>query len=170
MSNPKKWFVVYSKPRFEKKLSLLFTENSIENYCPLNKIKKQWSDRIKLVEEPLFKSYVFVKIAETEQQRVRNIIGVVNFVYWLGKPAVIKQYEIDRIKRFLNEYENVSVVQLPPKPAEKVVIVAGIFMDKQAKVLRIKGNKVELEIESLGYKLIATLDLKSINRIQAKSA
>ena len=169
MSSNKKWFVVYSKPRFEKKLSVLFTEHGIENYCPLNKVKKQWSDRTKLVEEPLFKSYVFVRIADSEQARVRSVAGVVNFVYWLKKPAIIKQYEIDRIRKFLNEFESVTVVQLPPVPNERVVIMSGIFMDKQARVLRVKGNKVELEIESLGYKLIATIDRKSISRMQAKS-
>src|SRR6185369_1134152 len=98
------WFAVYTKPRWEKKVSVFFTERGIESYCPLNKVHKQWSDRVKLVEEPLFKSYVFVHIPKNGQAAVRLVNGVLNFVYWLGKPAVIKQVEIDRIKRFLNEY------------------------------------------------------------------
>jgi transcription antitermination factor NusG len=102
----KYWYAVYTKPRWEKKVSTLFAEKGFESYCPLNKVHKQWSDRIKLVEEPLFKSYVFVRIPAKAQAGIRLVNGVLNFVYWLGKPAVIKAVEIDRIKRFLNEYEN----------------------------------------------------------------
>src|SRR5271170_1144069 len=101
------WFVLYTKPRWEKKVYTLLTGNNIEAYCPLNRVRRKWSDRVKWVEEPLFKSYVFVRIAAEEQIRVRMIAGVVNFVYWLGKPAVVKNKEIEVIRKFLNDYEEV---------------------------------------------------------------
>jgi transcription antitermination factor NusG len=142
----------------------MFSELGIDNYCPLNKVKKKWSDRTKMVEEPLFKSYVFVRITEAEQAKVRATVGVVNFVYWLGKPAVIRQFEIDRIKKFLNEYENVKVEQLSLRINDQVIVSTGIFMDRKARVIQFKRNKVELEIESLGYKLIALVDRKIIQK------
>jgi len=151
----KKWYALYTKPRWEKKVNTLCMARGIESYCPLNKVHKQWSDRIKLVEEPLFKSYVFVNIASGEQAAVRLVNGVLNFVYWLGKPAVIKQEEIDRVKRFLNQYENVTVEPLELKPDDKVVIRSGILMDKRAKVIRTVGHRVEVIVESLGYRLVA---------------
>jgi transcription antitermination factor NusG len=104
----RKWLAIYTKPRWEKKIDQLLIEKGIESYCPLNKVMRKWSDRMKLVEEPLFKSYVFVHINEQEEQTVRLVHGVLNFVYWLGKPAVIKQVEIDRIKMFLNDFHDVK--------------------------------------------------------------
>jgi transcription antitermination factor NusG len=165
MSKNKKWLAVYTKPRWEKKVNALFNAKGFESYCPLNKVRRKWSDRIKLVEEPLFKSYVFVHITDDEEPAVRMINGVLNFVYWLGKPAVIKQQEIDRIKRFLNDYEDVSAEAMTIKPADTVVIRAGALMDKEAKVIRHLGNRVELEIESLGYKLVAYVDTKNLSKL-----
>ena len=107
MSEVKKWYAVYTKPRWEKKIHKLFSEKGLESYCPLNKIRRKWSDRIKIVEEPLFTSYVFVKVDEEEKTKVRTTNGVLNFVYWQGKPAIIKEKEIEVIKKFLHEYENV---------------------------------------------------------------
>jgi len=159
---PKQWYAVYTRPRWEKKVNALFAEKGIESFCPLNKVHKQWSDRVKLVEEPLFKSYVFVHVPRDEQAEVRLVNGVLNFVYWLGKPAVIKQVEIDRIKRFLNQHENVSVESLQLKPNDNVVIRSGILMDKKAKVLQAFGNRVEVAIESLGYKLVAYVKRKDV--------
>jgi transcription antitermination factor NusG len=97
-----KWYAVYTRPRWEKKVNTLLLQKGIEAYCPLNKVRRKWSDRIKTVEEPLFKSYVFVKIKDEDRTNVRMTNGVVNFVYWNGKPAIIKEKEIQTIKRFLD--------------------------------------------------------------------
>jgi transcription antitermination factor NusG len=59
-----KWYAIYTRPRWEKKVNGLLEAKGIESYCPLNRVRRKWSDRIKTIEEPLFKSYVFVKIAE----------------------------------------------------------------------------------------------------------
>lgn len=160
----RKWLAIYTKPRWEKKIDQQLTERGIESYCPLNKVMRKWSDRTKLVEEPLFKSYVFVHINEEEEQAVRLVHGVLNFVYWLGKPAVIKQVEIDRIKRFLNDFRDVKTEALVLKADDKVVIRTGALMDRQAKVIRQLGSRVELEIESLGYKLVAYIDKKNLTK------
>src|SRR5580658_7417057 len=105
MESKKKWYVIYTKPRWEKKVHARLTEKGLANYCPFNKVRKKWSDRVKTIEEPLFKSYIFVHIAEEEQLAVRMVKGVLNFVYWLGKPALVRNSEIEAIKKFLNEYE-----------------------------------------------------------------
>jgi len=165
MQVKKNWYAVYTKPRWEKKTYNLFLEKGIESYCPLNKVKKKWSDRIKLVEEPLFKSYVFVKLTEEEKTSVRYINGVVNFVYWLGKPAIIRNNEIERIRQFLNEYTNVTVEPIELQPGTKVIIKAGVMMDKEAKVVKDRRTYVEVEIESLGCKLKALIQKKHMDLI-----
>jgi transcription antitermination factor NusG len=158
METGKKWYVVYTKPRWEKKVHGILSRRGLEAYCPLNKVRKQWSDRIKLVEEPLFKSYVFVHVSEDEQARVRMIDGVLNYVYWQGKPAVVKDKEIDDIRRFLNEYEDVQLQALDLQPQSKVLIRSGILMDKEATIQRVLHQTVEVVIESLGYKLVAQIE------------
>ena len=154
---------MYTKPRWEKKVHSLLTEKKIESYCPLNKVRKKWSDRMKTVEEPLFKSYVFARVSEEEQTQVRMTAGVMNFVYWQGKPAIIRAKEIETIRKFLNEYENVIAEPMQLKEDSKVTIRQGLFMDHEAKVLKIEGNRVKVEIESIGYSLIASVDKKNLS-------
>jgi transcription antitermination factor NusG len=136
----------------------LLTEKGIETYCPLNKVKRKWSDRVKTVEEPLFKSYVFVKVEEVGRTEVRMTEGVINFVYWDQKPAIIKEKEINAIRRFLDEYENVQVRPMELKVDQRVRISAGTLMDHEGKVLDIRRKLVKVAIDSLGYVLIAYIE------------
>lgn len=153
-----KWYAIYTRPRWEKKVNNLLLQKGVESYCPLNKVKRKWSDRIKTVEEPLFKSYVFVKIEDENRTQVRMTEGVVNFVYWNGKPAVIKEKEIRVIKRFLDDFENVEVVKVDFKPEERVKVIAGPMMDQEGKVVEVKNKTAKVSIDSLGYILIAYID------------
>ena len=121
----------------------------------MNKVRKKWSDRIKWVEEPLFKSYVFVKLAAEDLTEVRMINGVVNFVYWLGKPAIVKNKEIEIIRKFLNDHDEVWTEPIALQKDARVVIRRGAFMDKEARVVRVTNNKVRVLIESIGYSLVA---------------
>jgi transcription antitermination factor NusG len=162
LSKEKKWYAVYTKPRWEKKVHKLFDEKEVENYCPLNKVTKKWSDRIKVMEEPLFKSYIFVQVSEEEKTKVRMTNGVVNFVYWQGKPAVIKEKEINIIKKFLNEYENVIAQPITLKSDMKIKIQQGMFMDNEATITKVLNNKVQVIIESIGYSLVAVIDKSNI--------
>lgn len=162
----RKWLAVYTKPRWEKKVSQLLEEKGVERYCPLNKVRRKWSDRIKIVEEPLFKSYVFVKVNEENRTEVRMTPGVINFVYWQGKPAVIKEREIIAIKRFLDEYENVEVKPLDVKVNQRVRIIAGPLMDKEGKVMDVHRKQVKVAIESLGYMLVATVDKTKLTSVK----
>lgn len=154
----KKWLAIYTRPRWEKKVNQLLTEKGFESYCPLNKVKRKWSDRIKVVEEPLFKSYVFVKVSEDDRTEVRMTTGAINFVYWNGKPAVIKEKEINAIRRFLNEHENVEARPMDVKLNQRVRIIKGSLMDKEGKVLELRHKTAKIAIDSLGYILVAYID------------
>jgi transcription antitermination factor NusG len=164
MSERPKWYAVYTKPRWEKKVNSLLQGKGIEAYCPLNKVKRKWSDRIKTVEEPLFKSYVFVRVTEDAKTSVRMTDGVVNFVYWLGKPAIVRDSEIIAIKKFLDEYEDVIVEATDIKPNQKVRIDSGVFMDYEADVIGVHKNIATVRIDSLGYKLIARVPIQKLRK------
>lgn len=158
---------IYTRPRWEKKVNSILQEKGFESYCPLNKVRRKWSDRIKVVEEPLFKSYVFVKISDKERSAVRLINGTLNFVYWDGKPAVIKDREIVTIKRFLDEYENVEARPMEIKLNQRVRITNGTLMDQEGKVIDIRHKKVKVAIDSLGYILVAYIERSKLSSVQS---
>lgn len=158
-TNTGEWLAIYTQPRWEKKVNRLLVEKGIETYCPLNTVYRKWSDRMKKVEEPLFKSYVFVCINEKQQLEVRMTPGVLNFVYWLGKPAKIKPEEIETIRRFLDEHDHVEAVAIADlQPGDKVIIDSGLMMNAEATVIE-SGNKyAEVLIDSIGFKLRAKVE------------
>jgi transcription antitermination factor NusG len=164
----KRWYAVYTKPRWEKKVNRLLLEDQFESYCPLNKVRRKWSDRVKTIEEPLFKSYVFVKAGESEMTRIRMTNGIVNFVYWNGKPAIIKEKEIETIRKFLNEYTEVEAYHVDVRVNSKVLIQRGAFMDKEATVKKLMHKKVEVVIESIGYILTAHIERTNLKVIDHK--
>ncbi len=159
------WYVVYTRPRWEKKISTLLDNRGIENYLPLNKVVKQWSDRKKIVQEPLFKGYVFIKIAEKEKWDVKLVDGILNYVHWLGKPAIVKESDIENIKKFLQEFGNVQVVDKSLQKGAGVIVQQGIMMNYKGIVLEVLNNKAIVNIDSMGINLIATFDLNKLQTI-----
>jgi transcriptional antiterminator NusG len=151
----KQWFVVYTKPRWEKKVSRQLEQKKIEYYCPINKVQRQWSDRKKIIEEPLFTSYVFVRLNETEHSAVRMTDGVINFVYWLQKPAVVRNEEIETIRRFVNDYTDVKLEKKPINLNDKVRVIAGPLMQREGNIVEVRSRTVKVSLPSLGYLLVA---------------
>jgi transcription antitermination factor NusG len=164
----RKWLAIYSRPRWEKKVNQLLLEKGIESYCPLNKVRRKWSDRMKIIEEPLFKSYVFVKVKDEDRTGVRMTPGVINFVYWEGKPAVIREKEINAIRRFLNEYENVEVLPMNLQVHQRVKITMGPLMDHEGEVLSLRRKAVKVAIDSLGYILVAYIDRSKLTSARSE--
>ena len=90
-----KWFVIYTKPQFELKVTQSLEAMGIQAYCPVTTQIKQYSDRKKKVIKPLLRSYVLVKIADRDRNQVFSIPGVLSYVFWLGKPAIVHDKEIE---------------------------------------------------------------------------
>ncbi|QEC69062.1 UpxY family transcription antiterminator [Panacibacter ginsenosidivorans] len=155
-ASEKKWFAVYTKPRWEKKVNSILLLKGVASWCPVQKTERQWSDRKKIIEDPLFKSYVFVKINDDEKLTVLQTEGILNFVHFLGKPAVIKDEEIETIKSFLLEKDaKINIQSLQGfKEDDKVVIKHGIFMDNTGTVIRTAAKKIYVRLESLDQVMI----------------
>ncbi|MDD2792747.1 MAG: UpxY family transcription antiterminator [Sediminibacterium sp.] len=152
----KKWYALYTKPRWEKKIDAALIRKSIESWCPLQKVERQWSDRKKVIEDPLFKSYVFVRIADAERRLVLMTDGVLNFVHYLGKPAVIKEDEVNNIKMYLAEKDaRISIISDEGfREGEKIRVNFGVFMDKEGTVMRGNRKKVYVQLQSLGQVMV----------------
>ena len=159
------WYAVNTRPRWEKKVAQILDTKGIENYCPVNKVVKQWSDRKKIILEPIFKCYVFVKVEEQKKWDVKRIDGILNYVYWLGKPAKIKEEEIDTIKKFLHEFSDVAVEQIGLQVNQKVRIRQGVLMNYEGILLELSGSRAFVKIESMGLQLSAHFDKKNIENI-----
>lgn len=149
-------------------MDILLKEKGVMSYCPLNKVRRKWSDRVKIVEEPLFKSYVFVKVDDSEKTNVRMTNGVINFLYWDGKPAIIREREINAIKRFLDEYENVELHPMEFRKHQRVVVVSGPLMDQEGSVLDVNRKMVKVAIDSLGYVLVAYIERTKLSSALAR--
>lgn len=148
----KKWYAVYTKPRWEKKVDSSLLRKGVESWAPLQKVERQWSDRKKIIEDPLFKSYVFVHVnMDEERLTVLQTDGVLNFVHYLSKPAVIREEEINLIKLFLLEKEAHFTIYSSQdfKENDKVVITQGVFMDNEGTVIRSGSKKIYVKLESL---------------------
>jgi len=156
---------VYTKPRWEKKIAAVLDARGIEHYCPLNRIQKQWSDRKKIIYEPLFKGYIFVKVDEARKWDIKQIEGIINYVYWLGKPAKVKEEEIITIRKFLSEFDNVEVTENSIGKSTKVQISQGVLMNYKGVVVEVLGNKARVQIDSMGIRLSAILEKKYLNPI-----
>src|SRR6266487_5478200 len=141
-----KWYAVYTRPRWEKKVAEILTHKKIENYCPLNKVVRQWSDRKKVLLEPLFTSYVFVRTTEKLHSEIRKVNGIINFVYWLNKPAIIRNEEIDCIKSFLNDHKNVQLKKTPVGINDTVRVTKGPLMEYEGSVIAIKSKTVKIRL------------------------
>jgi transcriptional antiterminator RfaH len=151
------WLAIYSKPRQEKKLADKLASLGFEAYCPLVETMRQWSDRKKKVAVPLFSSYVFIKMNPERRQDIYWVPGFQGFVFWLGRPAEVKEYEIQAIEQFLGKVNHDSVQIQSFKPGQQVHITGGPLASQSGKVLRANKNKVTLLIESLGTVIQAEL-------------
>ncbi len=163
--NVKRWHVIYTKSKWEKKVEGLLLNSNIESWCPVQKKERQWSDRKKIIEEPLFRSYVFVKISKEERSKVLGFIGVVNFLYFEKKPAVIRDNEIETIRKYLGlANASIQVVNMTNLPAQtKVSINQGLFMGQKGEVIRSSKKTVFVQLESINMMMIVEFKLAEIS-------
>ena len=112
--------------------------------------------------EPVFKGYVFVRLENTKKWEVKNVNGILNFVYWLGKPAQIRDEEIDIIRMFLNEFNDVQVEPKGFVVNTEVRIKQGVLMNYKGIVVEVLGNRAVVKIDTLDLQLSAHFDKKNL--------
>jgi transcription antitermination factor NusG len=164
--NEKKWFALYTRARWEKKVSEILTRRKIENYCPINKVVRQWSDRRKVVHEPLFTSYVFARVSELDVASLRQVPGVINPVYWLGKPAIIRDAEIEVVRKFLCDHINIKLERTPININDTIRIIGGPLMEFEGQVLSINNRTVNVTLPSLGYMMLAEVETSNVEVVR----
>ena len=143
------WFVLYTRPKNEKKVTEKLLKLGFDAYCPMVTQIKQWSDRKKKIEMPLISSYVFINIEENQRSAVFEVHGVVRYLFWLGKAAIIREEEINVLKSSLQGImATVEIAAL--KPGDQMHITQGPFKGKEGIVQQVEKNQIQLILKELG--------------------
>jgi len=152
------WYAVYTKSRYEKKLASSLQEKGIEAYVPLRKVLKQWSDRKKMVDEPLIRSYCFVKVGKQQYFEVLNTPGAVRYVWFSGKPATIPEKQINVLKVIAGSDIEVETLSGNIEPGTLVRVIAGPLIGLTGELIRHAGkNKVIIRIDHFDTSLSLTI-------------
>jgi transcriptional antiterminator RfaH len=160
-----KWYPVYTHPRAEKKACLALTNKGIETYLPLHRQLKQWSDRKKWTEEPLIKSYLFVRIKEQEQTAVLMTKGIARFLYFSGKITPMPDRQIDELKLLMASPYELEITAEDLQPGEKIMIKAGPLKGLTGEIISYRSQKqLALRLENLGYSIIVYVAAALIKR------
>ncbi|HUQ96358.1 MAG TPA: transcription termination/antitermination NusG family protein [Chitinophagaceae bacterium] len=148
------WYAVYTRPHSEKKVAENFLKKKMTSYCPLSWTPRFGNSR-KLIQTPLFPSYVFVRLNEKQLFEVKTIDGVVNLAYWLNRPAKVRDVEIEMLQRFLSVHKEIQLEKTPVNTTEMVTLTEGPRLQKEGGLVAVGAVGPRLYLPSLGYRLAA---------------
>jgi transcriptional antiterminator RfaH len=158
------WLVIYTKPRWEKKLTDQLTQKGFTVYCPTQRVKRRWSDRSKWIDQPLFSSHIFIHMEPERRDAVYFTPGFVRFLFWNKQPAQVRETEIDTLKRWLNDFDHEAITVEVIAPGTKVHVQSGPLQGREGIVLEQRGTKLELLLEDLQVKISVDLSKTEVLR------
>ena len=144
-----KWFVIYTKPNYELKVVQGINTMGINAYCPTFTQIKQYSDRKKKIQKPLLTSYVLVQLHEQDRPKVFAIPGVVRYLFWLGKPAEVREEEIELLRTNLTGIFDEAVIS-KLSIGKEYTIPSGPLKGQSGIIKNVLKNKLRLKLPSLG--------------------
>lgn len=144
------WYVLHTKPRNEKKVEQQLLSMGINAYCPKRTEIKFWSDRKKKIEVPLLTSMVLVELNDNDINQVFKAPGVIRYMFWLGKRAIVKQSEVEVLKKYLNSDYNFTNIQISKIKVGDNFNVSN-FNNEIGVVSKISNNSVWIYLKSIAY-------------------
>ena len=146
------WHVLYTKPRCEKKVEEQLLSFGINAYCPTRSEFKLWSDRKKKIYKPVLPSMVLVNIDNNDINRVFESPLVVRYMFWMGKRAVVRQSEIDTLKKYLDgSYNLISNNSSSVNVGDDLKLPS--FNNEKGIVSRISNNNIWIYLKSIGFSI-----------------
>jgi transcription antitermination factor NusG len=152
------------KPRHEKKASERLTEDGYEVFCPMIKSKVKWSDRWKKVTRPLINGYIFARVDEGERIAILQDPSLLNCVSWLGKPAIIRDNEIEIMQSILGEATEARME--PMSPGQKVMVTGGALTGTEGLIVRASSSEAILRLEGLRSQLVVKINPAFLEKIK----
>lgn len=134
--NALRWFALYTKSRHEKLVQRELQKKGVETFLPLRKVTRDWSDRKKIIEEPLFQGYLFVRMPLKERWTVLNTAGAVRLIgRSAADPIEVPEKELWVVRKFVEEE-----IQVDPFPylkeGERVYVRSGAFKGAEGFIVR----------------------------------
>lgn len=168
INNQVQWFAVYTQSRAEKKVYERLVNLGFEVFLPLVTTVKHWSDRKKKVTEPLIKSFVFVKTSNKKFSEIVSTPGVLSILKYLGKPAVVREVEIENLKLVINNSEFIKTIKpIDLSNGEAVEVIKGPFKGLIAKFISRAGKyRIVIEIEALKNFIEVNIPLNTIKKVK----
>ncbi len=149
-----RWFALYTRSRNEKKVHLELQKAGIDAYLPMVSRLRQWSDRKKMVEEPLFRSYIFVHITEAEYFTALNVHGAVRFITFSGKAVPIPENQIMAIRNYLDDFEEVPEEGAILEAGQLVKIKSGPMEGLIGKLIHYRNrHRLIIQIDAIGQNI-----------------
>ena len=144
------WYVLHTKPRSEKKVEEKLLSLGISAYCPTRSEIRFWSDRKKRIQVPVLPSMVLVNIDTKDINRVFESSAVIRYMFWLGNRAIVRQSEVDILKKYLDEdYSFIDSTLVDMKVGDHLKLSS--FNNEQGVVESISNNNVWINLKSIGY-------------------
>lgn len=155
-----KWYTLHTRENAEKKVVTFFLKRGIQCCCPLNRmVYKNLFGKVVESNFPLFKEYVFVQIEDSDLSVINQNKYIVNFVFWLGRPVILSEFEIINIKKFVSVYKNIYLEKTAVKLNKSNGILSNIFKNNYCDdVNDTKYNSNSITIHSLGFRLISNME------------
>lgn len=158
------WHVIYTRPKFEKRIFVKLQKRKVETFLPLQKVMRQWSDRKKKVEVPLFPNYLFVHISPIDKWNVLCVEGVVRFLQFGGKSATISDIEMNTIRKSLLGDPEVSGKKFDK--GDQVVITKGPLKGLKGVLVYNMGKKrLAIRIDTLDKSLLVNVHPGDLQKI-----
>ncbi|RXQ97461.1 UpxY family transcription antiterminator [Ancylomarina salipaludis] len=163
-----RWYAIYTRSRSEKKLYKELLDKSIEVFLPLKKELRVWSDRKKWVENPLFTSYIFVRVSEREYYEAINSIWAVRYVCFEGRAVPIPDSQIDSLKLFLEDTKrDVELTSRSLKKGDHLEITIGPLKGVRGELVQLRGqHRIVLRFISLGCCVHADISMDEVKRLK----
>ena len=165
----KLWYAIYTKARNEKKVAELLSREGIEHFLPLIKRERIWSDRKKIVELPLFTSYLFVCVGFSEQYTVVNTPGVVRFISFENRKVPVREQQIEAIRVFIETGEDITLDEADYKTGKRVRVIAGSMKGLEGTLIEHLGKqKVKVEVDAIRHSIYLNLPMSQLEIVKSK--
>lgn len=162
----REWHIIYTNPRAEKKVREYLERYKFETFLPIIEVKSRWKDRWKLIQKPLFTSYVFVKISYwDDRNRVLILPGIHHIVFYKGKPATVDEENLNMVDLFAKNFgEKVKVKKMEAlQPGRKVKIRYGVLAGREAEVIEMKNKTfVRVCFPMMGQEVTAEVKVEDL--------
>jgi transcription termination/antitermination protein NusG len=162
-----KWYALYTRSRFEKKMLSELTDRRIEVFLPMREVLSRWKDRKKKIWIPLFPGYIFVNQVDTPENRFRvlNIPGAVRFVGFEGHANPIPEEQILSVRKFLE-----ASIAVDPYPyvqvGSRVEVIAGPLKGIRGMLVEKRGRfRFVIQVDLIRQAVSVEIDASDVRPI-----